>query len=208
MNKKRLLWIWLVVCILCGCTMAPKYERPEAPVPAQWPAGKAYPALPAGAPEKTEPLPWQEFISDSRLQELIRTALANNRDLRLAALNVEKARAYYGIGRVSLLPTVNATGTWYQERIPADLSASGSAYTAEKYSVNLGITSWEIDFFGRIRSLKDNALEEYLASGQALRGSRILLVSTVAQAIWPWPPIAKRWRSSQRPSKRRKPLFS
>jgi multidrug efflux system outer membrane protein len=162
--------------------MAPKYERPEAPVPAQWPAGKAYPALPAGAPEKTEPLPWQEFISDSRLQELIRTALANNRDLRLAALNVEKARAYYGIGRVSLLPTVNATGTWYQERIPADLSASGSAYTAEKYSVNLGITSWEIDFFGRIRSLKDNALEEYLASGQALRGSRILLVSTVAQA--------------------------
>ncbi|NLX52358.1 MAG: efflux transporter outer membrane subunit [Deltaproteobacteria bacterium] len=182
MNGKRLLCLLLIFSFLCGCTMAPKYERPEAPVPAQWPAGKAYPPAENAAAEKTAPLPWRDFIPDARLQEIIQTALANNRDLRLAVLTVEKARAYYGIGRVSLLPTVNAAGTWYQERIPADLSASGNAYTAEKYSVNLGITSWELDFFGRIRSLRDAALEEYMASREALRGAEVLLVSTVAQA--------------------------
>jgi multidrug efflux system outer membrane protein len=80
------------------------------------------------------------------------------------------------------LPSVNATGSWYKEHVPADLSSSGSEMTTEQYSVNLGITSWEIDFFGRIRSLKDKALEEYLATDQALRSSQILLVSTVAQA--------------------------
>nr|MBP7343049.1 TolC family protein [Syntrophaceae bacterium] len=178
MNGKRLLCLLLIFSFLCGCTMAPKYERPEAPVPAQWPAGKAYPPAENAAAEKTAPLPWRDFIPDARLQEIIQTALANNRDLRLAVLTVEKARAYYGIGRVSLLPTVNAAGTWYQERIPADLSASGNAYTAEKYSVNLGITSWELDFFGRIRSLRDAALEEYMASREALRGAEVLLVST------------------------------
>lgn len=179
MNKK-LFSSLLIVLLLCGCTMAPKYERPEAPVPAQWPTGAAY--METASAKQASPLAWREFITDARLREIIETALANNRDLRVAAMNVEKARAMYGIGRVSLLPAVNAAGNVYHERIPADLSARGSAYTAEKYSVNLGITSWEIDFFGRIRSLKDKALEEYLSTDQSLHSSRILLVSTVAQA--------------------------
>jgi len=92
------------------------------------------------------------------------------------------ARALYGIERTSLLPSVNAAGSMYKERIPGDLSSTGSAYTAEKYSVNLGITSWEIDFFGRIRSLKDRALEEYLASRQVFNSARLMLISSVAQA--------------------------
>lgn len=182
MNRKLFLLSLVIVWIVCGCTMAPKYERPAAPVPAQWPAGAAYkesarvPSAQAG-PE----LPWRDFITDQRLREIIEIALANNRDLRIAALNVERAKALYGIGRASLLPTINASGLWYQERVPADLSSGGSAYTSEKYSVNLGMTSWEIDFFGRIRSLKDAALEEYLASDQALLSARLLLMSTVAQ---------------------------
>lgn len=178
--KRTVLIFVLIIFLIFGCTLAPKYERPAAPVPDAWPAGGIY-------REAVTPVPsarpaWQDFIADAGLQQMIETALIHNRDLRVSALNVEKARAYYGIGRVSILPTVNATGIWYKERIPADLSASGSAYTAEKYSVNLGLTSWEIDFFGRIRSLKDNALEEYLASRQALRGSELVLVTTVAQA--------------------------
>lgn len=163
--------------------MAPKYERPDAPMPSQWPSGPAYvePASAAPAPE-TASLSWRTFIGDQRLRDVIEAALKNNRDLRVAVLNVEKAKAMYGIGKTSLLPTVNATGLWYQEHIPADLSSAGMSYTAEQYSVNLGIASWEIDFFGRIQSLKDKALEEYLATDQALRSARILLVSTVAQA--------------------------
>jgi multidrug efflux system outer membrane protein len=127
-------------------------------------------------------LPWREFFTDERLQKVIETALNNNRDLRLAVLNVEKARALYGIQRAELLPSVNVVGMMSKERVPADLSTTGSAMTAEQYGVNLGIISWEIDFFGRIRSLKDQALEEYLATDQARRSAQITLVSTVANA--------------------------
>ena len=165
--------------------MAPQYSRPDAPVPDKWPTGAAYFYTENAADESASlasTLSWREFIIDKRLQKVIETALKNNRDLRVAALNVERARALYGIGRASLLPSVNATGSWYKEHFPADLSSSGSDMIAEQYSVNLGITSWEIDFFGRIRSLKDQALEQYLATEQALCSSRILLVSTVAQA--------------------------
>jgi multidrug efflux system outer membrane protein len=163
--------------------MAPKYTRPDAPVPAQWPAGAAYNETKSAAsvPAASE-LPWREFFTDERLQKIIGIALDNNRDLRVAALNVERARALYGISRASLLPSVNAVGVMSKQLIPADLSTTGYAMVAEQYSVNLGITSWEIDFFGRIRSLKDKALEEYLATEDARRSAQISLVSAVAQA--------------------------
>jgi multidrug efflux system outer membrane protein len=184
MNRKLFLLPVIIVFFL-GCTMTPKYTRPEAPVPAQWPMGAAYIYFENAADESTplaSTLSWREFITDKCLQKVIETALKNNRDLRVAALNVERAKALYGIGRVSLLPSVNATGIWYKEHIPADLSSSGSEMTAEQYSVNLGITSWEIDFFGRIRSLKNQALEEYLSTEDTRRSAQIMLVSAVAQA--------------------------
>jgi len=95
---------------------------------------------------------------------------------------VERTRALYGIARVTLLPAINATGSMTKTHVPADLSLTGREMTSEQYSVNLGITSWEIDFFGRIRSLKDVALEQYLATDQARRGAEIMLISSVAQA--------------------------
>ena len=177
MNKK---WLLILMILLAGCTLAPKYERPEAPVPKEWPAGP-YQQEGKQAPEAAQ-LSWRDFIADERLREVIAASLANNRDLRVAGLNVEKARAMFGISRATLLPTVNATGSWSQNRVPADLSPSGSAYTADQYSVNLGLAAWEIDFFGRIRSLKDAALEQYLATDQASRSAQILLVATVTQA--------------------------
>ena len=183
MNRKLFLLLTILVFLETGCTMDPKYTRPDAPVSSAWPTGPAYKETESGASaQMASDLSWREFITDKRLQEVIETALKNNRDLRVAALNVERARALYGIGRASLLPSVNAAGSWNKTHVPADLSSSGSATTSERYDVNLGITSWEIDFFGRIRSLKDLALEQYLATDQALRSSQILLTSTVAQA--------------------------
>ena len=184
---KRNLFLLLIVLILlaAGCTMAPEYTRPESPVPSKWATGTTLIYAEDAAAESTpmaSALTWREFITDTRLRTIIETALKNNRDLRVAVLNVERAEAYYGISRAELLPSVNALGSWSKQHVPADLSSTGTAMTSERYDVNLGIISWEIDFFGRIRSLKDKALEEYLATDQAMRSSRILLVSTVAQA--------------------------
>jgi outer membrane protein, multidrug efflux system len=183
MNRKWFFLLSIIITLLGGCTMAPKYTRPDAPVPAQWPAGVAYKETKsvASAPAAAE-LPWREFFTDERLQKIIGIALDNSRDLRLAALNVERARALYGIQRAELLPSVNAAGMMSKQLVPADLSTTGYSMVAEQYSVNLGITSWEIDFFGRIRSLKDQALEEYLATEDARRSAQISLVSAVAQA--------------------------
>ncbi|MFA5286572.1 MAG: TolC family protein, partial [Smithellaceae bacterium] len=182
MNRKIIYLLSIVAIFTAGCTMAPQYSRPAAPVPSEWPTGAAYQETKTDTSAQTaSELPWREFIIDEKLRKVIETALNNNRDLRLAALNVERARAYYGIQRAELLPSVNAAGSWYQDRVPADLSSTGSVLKSERYDVNLGIASWEIDFFGRLRSLKDTALEEYLATDQARRSAQISLVSTIAQ---------------------------
>jgi multidrug efflux system outer membrane protein len=169
--------------IPAGCTLAPKYKRPQAPVPTEWPKGAAYQdtRTATNAPQAQD-LRWREFFSDERLCQLIETALTNNRDLRLAALNVERARAMYGIQRDVFFPTINATASGSKQRSAADLTQPGQPQTTERYDVSLGIASWEIDFFGRIRSLKARALEEYLATEQARRSVQILLVSSVANA--------------------------
>lgn len=183
-SPKRVICLSLgVLTCLSGCTLASKYTRPEAPMPAEWPSGPAYedtlakPKVPTAAE-----VHWRQFFADPRLIKLIEKALQNNLDLRKSALNVERARAVYGIQRAELLPAVNASGSYYKARIPVDISGNEDTPTIEQFDVNLGITSWEIDFFGRIRSLKDKALEEYFASEQARRSAQISLVSGVADA--------------------------
>jgi len=166
-----------------GCTMAPKYARPAAPIPAEWPSGPAYSEV-RGATQVSDvqDLHWREFFADKKLQQVIGTALTNNRDLRVAALNVEQARALYGVQRAELYPAVAATGSLSKERIPANVEGFPEPVTIKNYSVDLGVASWEIDFFGRIRSLKDRALVEYMATEQARRSAQILLVSSAANA--------------------------
>ena len=184
MNRNVLLLLVGMAIVPLGCTMAPKYAQPQAPVSADWPIGAAYTETrtATNAPQALN-LSWREFITDEKLQQVIGTALTNNRDLRIAALNVERARAMYGIQRAELFPVVNATGSGTRYRLPADLANNnGQPITASQYNANLGVASWELDFFGRIRSLKDQALEEYLATEQARRSAQILLVSSVAQA--------------------------
>ena len=182
MTGKAFPLLLLVFC-LAGCgTLAPDYSRPSAPVPEHWPKGEAFPKenAGAGAPAAME-LAWRAFFTDPKLQQVIEIALNNNRDLRLAALNVERARALYGIQRDELYPTIDAVGGGSKQRL-ADIYGFGRPLTLEQYSVNLGITSWEIDFFGRIRSLKEKAMEEYLATEEARRSAQISLISEVARA--------------------------
>jgi len=172
-----------VFVFLGGCSLAPKYTQPQAPMPAQWPQGDAYidTQAMAGAPTVPE-LRWEIFFADQQLLKIIEMALNNNRDLRLAALNVERARALYGIQRAELFPAVNAVGAGGKQRRSADLISPGDPRTIEQYSFDLGVAAWEIDFFGRIRSLKDQALEEYLATEQARRSAQIALMAEVARA--------------------------
>jgi len=168
-----------------GCTMMPKYTRPESPVPGAFPGGKAYMDIRSQQEARfATDIRWREVFPDKKLQQVIGIALKNNRDLRLAVLNVERSRALYGVQAAELLPSIAASGAGSKQRVPADLSSTGKAGDVEQYSVNLGVASWEIDLFGRIRSLKEQALQEYLGTEQAWRGAQISLVSEVALAYF------------------------
>jgi outer membrane protein, multidrug efflux system len=167
--------------LLTGCTMIPQYTRPDAPVPGAWPQGPAYKELPAAPGTPVAPdLQWREFFTEAQLQQVIDTALKNNRDLRVAALNVERARALYRVQRAELLPRVESGITARKQHVK--ISGGTGLVTVEEYGVNLGVSNWEIDFFGRLRSLSQKALEEYFATDQARRSAQILLICEVAAA--------------------------
>jgi multidrug efflux system outer membrane protein len=166
---------------LAGCsTMAPKYTQPALPVPASWPSGPAYKDAQKGAEKPMADIAWQEFFVDPQLRKLIALALENNRDLRVAVLNIERSQALYQIQRSDLLPKVDASAGGNFQRVPADFSLTGQPETIHQYSVGLGVSSYELDLFGRVRSLKDQALEQYLATEQARRSVQVSLVSQVA----------------------------
>ena len=181
MNKNLSFLLIGMAAISFGCTMTPKYTRPTPQVPAEWPTGAAYAALPmtTNLPSSSQQN-WREFFTDEKLRQVIAMALTNNLDLQVAALNVQRAQGLYGIQRATLLPSVNANAAGNIQQFPADLSNSGNRQTTKRYDVNFGVVSWEIDFFGRIRSLKDEALHNYMATEQARRSAQILLVSSVA----------------------------
>jgi outer membrane protein, multidrug efflux system len=178
---KRLLTAAVALAWLSGCTLIPHYTRPKAPVPSEWPTGPAYKTSADGTGDLTIEIPgWRDFYTDDRLQKVIELAIRNNRDLRIATANIERARALYQIQRAELSPTVGTAGVLTEQRIPANSSAAGEAYSLQQYSVTVGMTSWELDFFGRIRSLKERALDQFLATEQARRNVQMSLVADVA----------------------------
>jgi len=154
--------------VLTGCSFIPTYERPAAPVPA------LFPGQPTDAVAAQAELPWQQFVADERLRKLIVLALANNRDLRVATLNIEQVRAQYQIRRADQFPMLNVATVGSRERNPSGGTSSSS------YNVGLALSSWEIDFFGRVASLKEAALAQYLASEEARRAVQTSLVAAVA----------------------------
>ncbi|MDR0247631.1 MAG: AdeC/AdeK/OprM family multidrug efflux complex outer membrane factor [Burkholderiales bacterium] len=185
--KPKTLRLAVVVLLLGGCTLIPKYEQPQAPVAAQWPTGAAYRAQDVSATgRQAAEVSWREFFTDPNLQRLIETALANNRDLRVSALNIERAQAMYRIRRADLLPTVAISAGETAQRVPADLSATRQSMIVHQYGVSAGISNYELDFFGRVRSLNEQALELYFSTEEAWRSAQISLVSEVANAYLVW----------------------
>lgn len=177
MNKSLLSLALLAT--LGGCSLIPEYQRPEAPVAAQWPQGPAYDER-ATAVQAVE-LGWRNFFRDPALQQLVSIALENNRDLRAAALNVDAYRALYRIQRADLLPAVSADAGGTRTRMPGDLNMSGEPAISSQYSATFGV-SWELDLFGRLRSLREQALEEFFASEAAQRSTQVSLIASVANA--------------------------
>src|SRR5574344_2635668 len=159
--------------LLAGCSLVPAYHRPAAPVPAHYAqsgAGETSPEV--AAPE----LAWQKYFTAPQLHQLIALALKNNRDLRVATLNLEKARAQFQIQRSAQLPqlAVQGNATRGNSQVDGELGTVLSA--------GLAIPAWELDFFGRIGSLKAQALAQYLATDEARKAYELALVASVAQA--------------------------
>ncbi len=179
----RIMLAFGISILLGGCSFAPKYIRPKAPIPDKWSQGQHYLQLSKNLSSSGigEIPGWHRFFIDKNLEKIIETALKNNRSLRIAILNVEKVRAMYAIQRSELFPIVNALGAGDKQRIPSDLTSSGKPVIEKQYNVNLGISSWEIDFFGRLRSLKKQALENFLATKEAKRGAQISLISEIGR---------------------------
>lgn len=176
--------VFATLLVSTGCTsMAPRYARPLAPVPDAWPGGPASKeGSGASAARAAADTPWKEFFVEERLQQLIALALENNRDLRVALLTIEKSRVQYQIQGSALFPKIDASAGGNFQRVPEDFSGSGQAVTLHQYSLGVGVSSYELDLFGRVASLKDQALEQYLATEQARRSVQISLVSQVAAA--------------------------
>jgi len=179
MNTKTSVLPLALVAMLSACSLAPHYERPAPPVAASYPdSGQAQGANARTAAE----IGWREFFTDPRLKKMVELALANNRDLRVAVLNIEVARAQYQIQRADLFPSVDAAASGARQRIPSSLRQPGTPTVSSQYSVGAGVSAYELDLFGRVRSLKDAALASYLASEEARRSVHISLVSQVADA--------------------------
>lgn len=164
-----------------GCSLAPEYERPAAPVAGVFPGAFDGVGVTAQAvASHASRLGWREYFADQSLQRVLRTALENNRDLAVATARIEESRALYGIRRADQTPTVIAGAGAVRARTPADLSPTGEVFTASQYQATLGVTVWELDLWGRVRALKDAAREEFLATEEARRAVMIALVSQVA----------------------------
>jgi multidrug efflux system outer membrane protein len=173
----------LLLVSVVGCNfLAPHYNRPQLPVSDRYPpdaAGGSAAGLDAVASAATG---WRDYFADERLRSLIEQALRENRDLRDAVLRVEEARAQYGIQRADLFPTINAGADMARSRTPGDLNLTGQPLTASQYQVGLNSAAWELDFWGRVRNLKDAALENYLATDESRRAATVSLIADVADS--------------------------
>ncbi|SFI80708.1 efflux transporter outer membrane subunit [Caulobacter sp. UNC279MFTsu5.1] len=169
----------LAASALSACTLAPRTERPALPVANAWPVATAD----AGQAASAADLAWRDVFIDPRLQGVIDLALSNNRDLRVAVLNIEKARAQYRVQRAALLPGVAATATGTRSQTTEAQSAlQGGDRTTTAYTAGVGVTAWELDLFGRVRSLKDAALQSYLATRETSRSVQISLIAQTANS--------------------------
>jgi outer membrane protein, multidrug efflux system len=218
-KNQTLLGACLILC-LAGCTLEPRYQRPPPAVTPQWPAMPAgdsasSPAEPAAdaSQHSAAQIGWREFFTDPKLQALIEQALLHNYDAQIATLNIAAARAQYQIQRAELFPTISATATEQVEKFPAAVAplasgagggtgvggvgaASGSG-VFRFFDVGIGFTSYELDLFGRIRSLNHAKLEQYLGYVETRRSTQISVIAEVANAYLTWLADAKLLRITE-----------
>ncbi len=186
MRLARTIGAAVVAATVTACTLAPHYERPAAPVAATWTGGTPPSTNTTAAPH----MGWRQFFPDPGMQRLIELALANNRDLRVAALNVQATQAQYRVQRATLFPSVALTGLEQVEKYPSGVSATQGAaagvstggQTIRFYEAGVGFTSYEIDFFGKIRSLNRVAFEKYLSTEETRRSTQLSLIAQVVSA--------------------------
>ena len=168
----------LGAALLSGCSLIPDYLRPAAPVPDAWPGHAAV----APAPSFLED--WRAYFVDAQVQALIAAALEHNRDLRIALARVDEARALAGIARADRFPTLDVNLQQQAARVPGGLNASGDATLTRRYDGNLGVAAFELDFWGRVKSLDAAAQAGFLASEYAQRAFRLSLIADVASAYY------------------------
>jgi multidrug efflux system outer membrane protein len=182
MPKRALALSLPLAFAVTACTMAPRYERPDAPVPDTWPSGAAY-ATSQNTERTAADIPWREFVKDEKLRQVIDQALKNNRDLRSTLANIQSARAQYRIQRADLFPQVNGEVNATRSKNIRTLSGLDREVELETtYTASVGLSAFEIDLFGRVRSLSQAALETYLATEAAGRATRISLIAETASA--------------------------
>jgi multidrug efflux system outer membrane protein len=181
-NKTRIFACVIGASLLAGCTMAPWYKRPDMPVSEHIGSGDT-------APDKEQAfsaVTWKEFFTSKPLQEVIHIALENNRDLRMAALNIDAAKALYRIERSDILPAINAEAKGSRTHITQAQSTTGSEYTTSTYQANIATTAFELDLFGKLRSQNKAALEEFFASEENKNAVQVLLIAQTADAYLQW----------------------
>ncbi len=191
MTRKSLL-LAVAAIALSGCTLAPDYERPDLPVAASYPSGPAYvPDSAAKDAATADAIGWRDFFADQRLQALIEIALKNNRDLRIAVLNVQAAQAQYRSTQGNLFPQIGVSGSGEIENLPANTTVqsgssaqtTGSGHSMYRYyQGGIGFTSYELDLFGKVQSQTEQQFEQYLGYEETRRSSEISLVAQVASA--------------------------
>src|SRR5690606_12805528 len=172
--------------LLSACSLAPTYQQPAAPIPSSYPAYSQEAQAEGAEQLGVDELGWVDFFNDPRLQAIIALALENNRDIRIAVDRVQEAQAQYGIVRSDQFPSIGAGATGQIVRNPEELRMGGpnSPSVSRTYQAGIGLTSFEIDFFGRLRNLSAAALEQYLATEAAQRAVRINVVAQVAEAYF------------------------
>lgn len=168
MTQTRRLSVMAAAALLAACSQLPTYERPALELPTQFPAT-------APLAGNAASLHWQDFIGDAGLRRLVAAALENNRDLRVAALQMEQARAQFQVRRADVYPTVNLAASGNRQ-------PDGSGGISSTYTAGLAVSAWEIDFFGRIASLREAALAQYLASEEGHKAAQVSLVAAVGSA--------------------------
>ena len=176
-SQHKISTLIVLAAVLGGCSQMPAYERPKAPVPSAWPDSVQPKATTGIAPAE-----WQYYFTDPRLQALIATALENNRDLRIATARIAEANAQYGVQSADRLPNVNLVGSHTAGKTPASALGSTSDLHTQRYDVNLGLVSYELDFWGRVSSLSASAKASYLATASAQEAFRLSLIADVANA--------------------------